>query len=217
MAKDPAVLFYYSDFLTGTAFMTDDELGKYIKILCHQADKGKLTKQQVLSICKASVIPNNIQEKLLTDENGLMYNKRMLEEKEKRVKFSESRRNNAKKEKTYAKHMENENINKDINDIKEELTVTTSEEPTIDEVKHYFDSCGFSIKDAENFYSYYSSQDWKTTSGVSIKKRWQNKVIGFMNNQKQFGDTNGKRSSPKGSIDLDKFEKEFATIGKSRT
>ena len=41
--KDPAVLFYFQDFLVGTEFMTDDEVGKYIRILCHQADKGALT------------------------------------------------------------------------------------------------------------------------------------------------------------------------------
>lgn len=36
--KDPAVLFYFQDFLVGTDFMTADEVGKYIRILCHQAD-----------------------------------------------------------------------------------------------------------------------------------------------------------------------------------
>ena len=30
--KDPAFLFYSSDFLTGTMFMSDTQLGKYIKI-----------------------------------------------------------------------------------------------------------------------------------------------------------------------------------------
>ena len=61
-------------------------------------------------------------EKLSHDENGNYYQKRMQLEREKRVNYSESRRNNRiKKEdnicKTYEKHMENENenINKDIN------------------------------------------------------------------------------------------------------
>ena len=111
MAKDPAVLFYYQDFLVGTQFMTDKEVGQYIRILCNQADKGHLTKKQVLSICKASVIPKAVQDKLLKDDGGLYYNKRMSEEKEKRVKFSESRRKNASSQKAYALHMEDENIN----------------------------------------------------------------------------------------------------------
>jgi len=53
--KDPAVLFYFQDFLVGTEFMTDEEVGKYIRILCHQADKGPLTEYQVKKICKNHV------------------------------------------------------------------------------------------------------------------------------------------------------------------
>lgn len=117
LAKDPAVLFYYQDFLVGTEFLTDEDVGKYIRILCHQADKGSLTKKQVLSICKASVLPDFVQEKMKVDDNGLFYNKRMLEEKEKRSKFAESRRKNALGGKASAKRMEDEdiNINGDIN------------------------------------------------------------------------------------------------------
>ena len=63
--KDPAVLFYFQDFLVGTEFMTDDEVGKYIRILCHQADKGVLTERQVLRICNTSKIPESIEEKLM--------------------------------------------------------------------------------------------------------------------------------------------------------
>ena len=126
MSKDPAVLFYYQDFLVGTEFLTDDEVGKYIRILCHQADKGKLTKKQVLSICKASVIPNFIQEKLKVDSDGFFYNQRMLEEKQKRQKFSESRRNNAKGVKAYAQHMEDED---------EDININKKEDKNVNEIK----------------------------------------------------------------------------------
>ena len=127
MAKDPAFLFYYQDFLVGTEFMTDDEVGKYIRILCHLADKNELSEKQVLRICKASAIPSAIQEKLTKDENGMYFNQRLRIEKEKRVKFTESRRKNALTRKASAKHMlqhmenenENENINEDANKVKE--------------------------------------------------------------------------------------------------
>lgn len=111
MAKDPAVLFYYQDFLVGTEFMDDENIGKYIRLLCHQADKGKLSKEHMQSVCKTSDIPKCILEKFLVDESGMYYNKRMQEEKEKRQKYTESRRNNASKIKAYASHMENININ----------------------------------------------------------------------------------------------------------
>jgi len=118
--KDPAVLFYFQDFLVGTEFMTDEEVGKYMRILCHLADKGSLCKSQLLRICKTSTIPEAISEKLLIDENGNYYQRRMREEREKRVNYSESRRiNRTKKEvkicKTYDVHMENENENENIN------------------------------------------------------------------------------------------------------
>jgi hypothetical protein len=116
--KDSAVLFYFQDFLVGTEFMTDDEIGKYIRILCHLADKGSLSGCQLKRICKGE-IPEAIIEKLKKDEAGNYYQKRMKEEREKRVNYSESRRiNRTKKEedmnnisKTYDKHMENENEN----------------------------------------------------------------------------------------------------------
>ena len=134
MAKDPAVLFYYQDFLVGTEFMSDEEVGKYIRILCHQADKGALTKKQVLSICKASAIPDCIQEKLKINSDDLYYNTRMLEEKEKRSKFTESRRNNAKSKVAYAKHMENENenINEINNDLKKDSETIKDSQPTVE-------------------------------------------------------------------------------------
>ena len=128
--KDPAVLFYFQDFLVGTEFMTDDEVGKYIRILCHQADKGSLSEIQIKRICKGT-IPESIMEKLIPDDNGNLYQKRMREEREKRTNYTESRRKNRSKKlniisSSYDKHMENENenINEDINkDEKKVLNV----------------------------------------------------------------------------------------------
>lgn len=121
MAKDPAFLFYYQDFLVGTEFMTIEETGIYIKMLCHLADKGRLSKQHMQSICKAYEFTELLQSKFKIDEEGYFYNERLREEVEKRRKYAESRRNNAKGEKAYAKHMENENIDENISFKEEEL------------------------------------------------------------------------------------------------
>jgi hypothetical protein len=125
MSKDPAVLFYTSDFLSGTFTMTDEQVGKYIKLLCLQHQKGKLTEKDMLSICKA--YDNEIYEKF-NQVDGFFINDRMYNESIRRSKFTESRRNNAKSVKNdsisvaSAKHMhthmetetETININKDI-------------------------------------------------------------------------------------------------------
>jgi len=126
--KDPAVLFYFQDFLVGTEFMTDEEIGKYMRVLCHLADKGSLNKSQILRICKTNIIPEAINEKLLIDEDGKYYQKRMKIEQEKRAKHIEHQRENAnkrwKKDECDGNAMampllnENENINRDINEDK---------------------------------------------------------------------------------------------------
>ena len=71
MSKDPAFLFYSSDFLTGTALMSDEQVGKYIKLLCYQHQKGHLTERDMLKIC--STHDEDIFSKFEKDENGLYY------------------------------------------------------------------------------------------------------------------------------------------------
>ena len=127
--KDPAFLFYSSDFLTGTMFFTDEQVGKYIRLLCAQHQKGHLKEKDMLNICRT--YDEDIFSKFMQDEEGLYYNQRLELETNKRQKYAESRRNNRlssknKQEKndnicqtydeTYVKHMEieNENINEDI-------------------------------------------------------------------------------------------------------
>lgn len=120
--KDPAFLFYSSDFLTGTMFMSDSQLGKYIKILCTQHQKGHLSEKDMLKICKR--YDKDIFEKFVKDESGKYYNIRLEREIEKRSAYSKSRSNNRKNKInyenicfSYVKHMENENENINIDDI----------------------------------------------------------------------------------------------------
>ena len=139
MSKDPAFLFYSSDFLTGTSLMSDEQIGKYIRLLCFQHQKGRLSEKDMLKICLT--YDEDIFSKFTKDDSGLYFNERLDAEVSKRAKFSESRRNNRlsgnkqKKEKntsttydyhmlntskSYVKHMENENenINENINNKK---------------------------------------------------------------------------------------------------
>lgn len=76
------------------------------------------------------------------------------------------------------------NDNNDNNDNKRESLQKNLaiEEPTETEIKEYFKSQGYSELQAENFYSYYKTQNWKTKSGISIKDNWKYKVKGFVNN-----------------------------------
>lgn len=121
MSKDPAVLFYTSDFLTGTITMSNEQIGKYIRLLCIQHQKDILTEKDMLMICERHDI--DVYSKFVKCDEGY-YNERMRDEKEKRLAYSESRRNNRKKKiskkdmnkisKRHVLHMENENENINI-------------------------------------------------------------------------------------------------------
>lgn len=120
MAKDPAFLFYTSDFVMGTNLFTDEQVGKYIRLLCQQHQSGHLSEKDMLKICKTH--DEDIWRKFLKDDDGLYYNERLEIEHKKRQNYSKSRSENrsnkgtkvkpVKKKKTsksYVRHMENEN------------------------------------------------------------------------------------------------------------
>ena len=129
MAKDPAFLFYSSDFLTGCLDLTMEERGQYITILCLQHQKGRLKEKTIrLSVGNVS---DDVLEKFKKDENNLLYNDRLEKEISKRLEFTESRRKNGAKggrprkpsvkpsvkpsEEPQENLTENENINENIN------------------------------------------------------------------------------------------------------
>jgi uncharacterized protein YdaU (DUF1376 family) len=94
MSKDPAFLFYPSDFLVGTLTMPFEDRGKYITLLAYMHQKGRVNKEELEKVTGA--ISDDLKSKFKTDENGLWYNERMEEEIEKRRRFIESRHENGK-------------------------------------------------------------------------------------------------------------------------
>ena len=142
MSKDPAFLFYYQDFIVGTELLSNEEVGAYIRILAHLADKGKLSKEDMQSICRGCAFSKRLQDKFLIDNKGYFFNERLSLEVEKRKNYAESRRKNAK---AYAKHMEDENENKDkdINKDKKEnksISVLTEVSQIIDDFNMIYTS-----------------------------------------------------------------------------
>lgn len=126
MAKDPAFLFYPGDWLSGTMYLTHEQKGAYMDLLILQFNVGKFTEaqaKQVLSICFDVAWP--MLEQKFKKEGNFYFNVRLQTEIEKRKNFSESRRNNAKGNKSSKtdklnteasaehmhEHMEDENIN----------------------------------------------------------------------------------------------------------
>jgi hypothetical protein len=120
--KDPAVLFYTQDFLTGTFTMTDEQVGKYIRLLCLQQQNGGLTEKEMLKICGAK--DEEVWAKFDFSE-GHYFNKRMSLEANKRRKFTESRIANLSH---MDSHMENSNKKDEISNKKEEKEIVFKSE-----------------------------------------------------------------------------------------
>lgn len=131
MAKDPAVLFYTSDFLSGTSFFSMEQKGQYITLLCEQHQLGHIPNQHMLDVCGSYDSP--VIKKFIKDDKGDWYNERMEEEKIKRSNYCESRRKARqagieKQKKLKKQHTSqhtsqrmdngNENINNNINNKK---------------------------------------------------------------------------------------------------
>ena len=119
MAKDPAFLFYSSDFYTGTAFMSDEQVGKYIRLLCLQHQHGHLDAGAMQKLC-GGIADAAILDKFLVDDDGKYYNQRLDIEIDKRKKHSEKQKQNAlmrwhKSGNAVAMPLEDENENEDIN------------------------------------------------------------------------------------------------------
>lgn len=139
MAKDPAFLFYPGDWLGGTMGMDYLTQGCYLNLLILQfQQKGKFTEasaKHVLGISFAHAWPV-LQHKFKTDGTHF-WNQRLLDEIDKRVNYSKSRRNNAlskKNDEACAEHIENENdIENDIEKRKlkflEELKIFVGKYP----------------------------------------------------------------------------------------
>jgi hypothetical protein len=192
MSKDPAFLFYSSDFLTGTMFMDNEQVGKFIRLICAQHQKGRLTEKDMLKICVTH--DEDIFSKFTVDGAGLYYNERLEQEVEKRKAYSESRRNNRKKKEdmidtslSYVQHMENENENENIIDnvvIDKPIEEKPKRfvKPTIEQLEAYMEERGMNNV-ANRFYDHYESNGWKV--GKNPMKDWKASVRTWEPNHKK--------------------------------
>lgn len=84
-SKDPAFLFYPSDFLTGTMFMTNEQIGIYVRLLCSQHQHGgMIDKLSFNSLVKEDSL---IRSKFIETDIGF-FNQRLADEMQLRCKKS---------------------------------------------------------------------------------------------------------------------------------
>jgi len=180
--KDPAFLFYSSDFLTGVIDLTMEERGQYITLLCLQHQKGHLSEKTIrLSVGSISV---DVRNKFALDKEGNLYNEVLEKYIEERLKFTESRRNNGlkggrpkKEEKPLGLPSANLSEDENENEIKDEIKRNKRFiAPVLDDVKNYFKENGYKEETAIKFFQSYSVANWFDSKGNKVKN-WKQKAI----------------------------------------
>jgi len=188
IAKDPAFLFYPSDFLTGTMFMSHEQIGIYIRLLCSQHQHGGV----IDKISFNSLVGNNeiVRTKFIEIDLGF-YNQRLADEMEKRNKKS----NNISKavKEVWEKRKESNAIPSKNNAIPKEskkkgnriLMGIVNENVNENEIEDYFVLNGYSKELANKFYLHYQP-DWTDSNGKKVKD-WKKKAqtVWFKEENKQ--------------------------------
>lgn len=128
MPKDPAILWYWSDWGGGTKTFTRHMKGCYMDLLEAQFNAGPLSLEEIRTVLGTDFGQAwpTLQKKFSVTNTGRFYNERMEKEKEKRKKFTDGRRENlrgkpppdekpphmdAHMDNRMGAHMENENRN----------------------------------------------------------------------------------------------------------
>jgi len=204
MAKDPAFLFYSSDFLNGVADLTMEERGQFITLLCLQHQKGTLT-DKTIRLCLGSVSVD-VLSKFTKDKDGNFYNERLMDEIEKRIQFTESRRNNGSKggrpkNNTKPLGLAKHNLMEDVNENENEDININKTKCTFEQVYEYMAiriGAEQAKIEAEKFVNYYTSNGWKV--GKNPMKSWSAAANNWITNTKQYakGTTNNQRKLTKG-------------------
>lgn len=181
MAKDPAFPFYSQDFLVGTMFLTDEEVGIYTRLMCIQHQHGGIIDKNTFNQ-KTQNFPN-LKFKFIESEDGF-YNKRLMEEMVKRQNKSNNLSANAilrwEKEKqkqcnciTIAKPSENEIDIEIDNEIEsKEKKEKKFKKPTPIEIADYARSRGFDL-DGEYFYDKYEGNGWVVGQAKTKMRDWK--------------------------------------------
>jgi hypothetical protein len=166
--------------------MTDEQVGKYIRLICLQHMKGELSEKDMLFICKSH--DEEIWNKFERTAAGTFINRRLQEVIEKRKNYSESRRKNrAGKTKdvndtslTYDNHMGNGNGNENVIEKKGGAGGKKRKPfvpPKIQEVVDFFVSEKFPKELGEHVFKYYSDNDWKDSEDKPFSS-WRQKMRG---------------------------------------
>jgi len=187
MAKDPAFLFYSQDFYMGTIDMTAEQVGHYIRLMCLQHSKGRLSRA-LMTATMGGMLDEVVASKFTVDDKGCYYNERLENEMLKRNAYTESRRRNLSATPSHMaqhmqqhmgqhmqQHMENENEDVNVNRNEDVNGDTDTGKkgaipPDLSWVRAYCRERKNNI-DPEQFVNYYEARNWRL--GRARMTDWQ--------------------------------------------
>jgi hypothetical protein len=225
--KDPAVLFYTSDFLSGCALMDMRERGQYITLLCLQRERGHMTMQEIVRAVKKP--STEVMRKFQKDDDGKYYNRRMDLEIEKREAHCQRQRENVAKRwnkqnkpsgigdgnssgNTTVLPLGNGNGNGNGN-IKDNSSISEEKKkgkeftaPTLEEVEAYAEERG--VPDlGKTFFEYFTAGEWCDSTGKPVQS-WKQKFLTWESNEKKRRVKNESRSYVEHGDEMGEFERQ---------
>ena len=208
MSKDPAVLWYFGDWLGGTVTLTRHHKGCYMDLLCAQFNSGPLSLEEIKTVLGNDFAAWGVLSKKFTKtEEGLFCNERLEAERLKRRTFVESRKNNLKNHKQphMDTHMGAHTVARMENENRNEVVVKKGgaggkifRPPEIDEVKSYCQERKNRI-DPQAFLDHYQSNGWKV--GKNPMKDWRAAVRTWERNASQFQSMPAAKNMPPPAVD----------------
>jgi len=120
MAKDPAMLWYWNDWNSGTVLLSRFLKGCYMDLLHAQFNHGRLSLEEIKSVLGSDfgTAWPSLSKKFAVDETGKYFNVRCEQEKNRRAEYVKSRSNGkAGKKKSYETSYDNHMINHTENEI----------------------------------------------------------------------------------------------------
>ncbi len=166
----PAFSFYAQDFLTGVMFLTNEEVGIYIRMLEKQWTDGKVPKKRLGLLVGYEWI--GLSEELrdkFEDRGDYIVNTRLEEERQRKENFLKRQRDNGKKGGRPKKKVELENPNgtqKNPNEIEYEIEIENKEESILKESEKTFTEVWPTFDDFWNEY------DKKVGLKSKVQKKW---------------------------------------------
>jgi hypothetical protein len=197
--KSPAFNFYSGDFLNGVLFMGDADIGKYIKLMCVQHQKGHLSLEQMEVVCRGTV-PKVVMDNFMQDDAGLYYNKKLEKVIAEKQEYCEKQANHlgeyrgltraqiAELKAKKAKEVGEPPIIESSTPAEENIPKGKSQRavvfnpPTVLEVADYCKENNYAI-DPIAFVNFYEANGWK--QGMKPIKSWQACVVTWVQRDKK--------------------------------